>query len=164
MKIMRKKISTLAIFFAALFLGLVPAFNAHAAAVIVPTDHATIQAAVNTAQGTADPRVIIISSATFTESITITQTVSIESGTGYTPIIRGASSDVIYFNPNSSSTQTFTLRNLTILPQTSTVPCGGDYLISVQNAGTGATNVLFDGLTSRFKTGPLLWGVVRPVE
>jgi hypothetical protein len=147
MKIRRNYILTHGILFLFFFLGLFPALNAQAAAVIVPTDQPTIQAAVNAAQGTADPRVIINSSATYTESITVTQTVSIESGTGYTPVIRGASYNVIEFNPNSSSTQTFTLRNLTILPQVSTNPCGGDHLVSVQNAGTGATNIVFNGLT-----------------
>jgi len=133
-------------------LSILSAKTGHAATAIVPTGYPTVQQAVNAVQGTVTPLVIINSNATFTETVTITQSVTIEAGSGYTPTIQGtgacySSGCAIYFNPNSASDQSLTLRNLILLPRTGIGPGSGDGIIDIQNAGTGATNILFDGLT-----------------
>lgn len=119
----------------------------NAATAIIPTGYSTVQDAVNAVQGTVDPRVIINSNAIFAETVTITQSVIIEAGTGYTPVIRGTSpGKTIYFNPDSTSTQALSLRNLTVLPRTGIGPGSGDSIIRIYNAGTGATDILIEGL------------------
>ncbi len=124
----------------------------YALTVNVPTDYLTIQLAVTAVQGTPNATVIINSNNTFTETVTITQSVIIEAGAGYTPTIQGAgacfsSGCAIYFYPNSATAQSLTLRNLILLPRTGIGPGSGNSIIDVQNAGAGATNILFDGLT-----------------
>jgi len=114
---------------------------------IVPTDYATVQGAVNAVQGTPDPTVIIESNAIFDETVTITESVTIEPGTGYSPTLRGVISRTIYFNPNSISTQNFTIRGLTLLPRTGIGPCSGYNIIDILNAGSGETTILIEGLT-----------------
>src|SRR5215813_6906513 len=81
------------------------AARAAALTVIVPTDQPTIQGAV-TAAG-ADGTVIINSDATFSETVTVTQSLTIHAGAGFTPTIRGTSacgvvpSCALFFEPNS---------------------------------------------------------------
>lgn len=59
-----------------------------AATAVVPTDHATIQAAVTAVQGTAGALVRIDSNATFVETVTATLSVAIEAGPGFQPTIQ----------------------------------------------------------------------------
>lgn len=79
----------------------------------VPGTHTTIQDAVNAVQGTGTPTVTINSSATFSEQVLVTQTVTIAAGPGFTPVIRPPSQQAIRFQPASGS-QTLTLRGLRI--------------------------------------------------
>ena len=124
------------------------AAESHATTAAVPGDYPTVQQAVTAVQGTTDPKVIINSDGTFTESVMATESVTIEAGTGYTPTIRSASSQgAIYFNPNSASTSSFTLLNLNFLPRTGAGPCSGDSIIQIQNDGSASTTVMLDGLT-----------------
>jgi hypothetical protein len=60
----------------------------------VPTDYATIQLAVNAVQGTEDALVRIDSNAIFTETVTATQSVAIEAGRGFSPIIQAVATQL----------------------------------------------------------------------
>jgi len=72
--------------------GSFSAATAFAATVIVPDDHATIQAAVTAVQNDADPGVVIINSdATFDESVQIFESVTLSAGSGFSPIIEKTS-------------------------------------------------------------------------
>ena len=121
---------------------------APAATETIPGIYPSIQAAVTAVQGTPDATVIINSDATFEESLTITQSVIIEAGPGYDPIIRGAVADTrtVYFNPNSATVQSFTLRGVTLLPEDSTA-AGNNTILGILNEGTAVTDVLIDGVT-----------------
>jgi hypothetical protein len=121
---------------------------ADAATVTIPTDHATVQSAVNAVQGTSNATVIINSDATFVETVTITQSVTIEAGAGYAPIIRGAVADAqtIYFNPTGASSTALTLDGLTLLPESSPA-AGNNIVVEIVNAATAPSTVVLEGLT-----------------
>ncbi|MGH3055627.1 MAG: hypothetical protein ACRDL7_11685, partial [Gaiellaceae bacterium] len=84
------------------------AAGAFAITVVVPTDQPTVQAAVNAAG--AGGTVIINSNATFDETVTVTQSLTIHGGVGFSPTIRGASlcgpsTCTLFFAPNSAAAQ-----------------------------------------------------------
>lgn len=107
-------------------LGALAPLAAHGATAVVPTDHATIQDAVNAVQGTDAALVRIDSNSTFTETVTATQSVVIEAGLGFSPTIQGASTNcgtdsgacAVGFLPTSNVTpMTFALRGVRLLPR-----------------------------------------------
>ena len=115
-----------------------------AATVTVPTDHATIQDAVNAVQGTAGALVIVDSDATFDETVTVTDSVTIEAGPGRTPTIRGdaTENETIFFNPPGTSATSLELRDLRLLPE----PGGNSSVdvVDILKDGTEDASVLLD--------------------
>jgi hypothetical protein len=104
-------------------LALAAAVPAAADTVVVPTDFATIQEAVDAVQGTINPIVQIASDATFTEMVVVTQSVTIEATGGFTPTLRGttglcvfAGGCAVLFNPSGAVTTNFVLSGLRFLP------------------------------------------------
>lgn len=126
------------------------AARARAATVIVPTDQSTVQAAV-TAAG-ADGTVIINSNTTFNETVTVTQSVTIHSGVGFTPTIQGTGTCglpgtycTLVFAPNGATAQMLSVSGLRLLP-------GGakgtsSEVVRVLNRGTGEATAVFSGCT-----------------
>jgi hypothetical protein len=99
---------------------------AGAATAIVPTDHATIQQAVNAVQGTENALVRIDSNAIFTENVIATQSVAVEAGSGFSPTIQAVSTScgialgscAVGFLPDSDVTpMTFALRGVRLHPR-----------------------------------------------
>jgi hypothetical protein len=97
-----------------------------AATAIVPTNHATIQQAVNAVQGTENALVRIDSNALFTENVIATQSVAIEAGSGFSPTIQAVSpscgialgSCAVGFLPDSDAIpMTFALRGVRLHPR-----------------------------------------------
>ena len=123
----------------------VAALPASAASVVVPTDHATIQDAVNAVQGTAGALVTIDSDAIFDETVTITDSVTIEAGAGFTPTIRGAGVNTIFFNPNSAGAVQLTLRGVRLRPETPSST--NDTIVDAAKDGAGDATILFEDLT-----------------
>jgi len=136
-----------------------------AATAIVPTDYATIQAAVTAVQGTAGALVTVNSNATFTENITATQSVEIAAGVGLSPLIRPAAGSAISLEPNAATDQTFTLTGLrvqgcgggvsSIINLSNKNTAGNVYLnlagVDITNAGCGSSST---GLRSARALGP----------
>jgi hypothetical protein len=74
---------------------------------VVPTDYATVQAAIDAVEGTPDARVRIDSDALFEEFLNVADSISIEGGAGFSPTVRAleARFDV-------AGARSLTLRNL----------------------------------------------------
>ncbi len=90
---------------------------ARAVTVVVPTDYATIQDAVNAVQNDADPgEVVVDSDAVFAESVTIHQSVTVRAGAGFSPTVEttGGTNGPFVINANVASPTTVVLRGLTI--------------------------------------------------
>jgi hypothetical protein len=126
-----------------------PAAGALAITVIVPTDQPTIQAAV-TAAG-ADGTVIINSNATFNETVTVTQSLTIHGGVGFTPTIRGtsacgATSCTLRFQPNSASPQMLAVSGLRLLPKSGTKAMSSQ-VVQILNQGAGDATVILTDCT-----------------
>ena len=127
------------------------AARAAALTVIVPTDQPTIQGAV-TAAG-ADGTVIINSDATFSETVTVTQSLTIHAGAGFTPTIRGTSacgvggpSCTLLFEPNSGSVQTLAVSGVRFLPKSGTLGMDTE-VVHIFNLGAGDAYVILDACT-----------------
>lgn len=134
---------------AAIVLGLVPA-GALAITVVVPTDQPTVQAAVNAAG--AGGTVIINSNAVFNETVTVTQSLTIHGGVGFTPTIRGAGkcgvvpSCTLFFEPNSDAPQMLAVSGVRFLPKSST-PGSGPEVVRMLNLGSGDATLILSGCT-----------------
>jgi hypothetical protein len=129
---------------AALAFG-IPATVFAAATVIVPTDQPTIQGAVNAAG--AGGTVIINSNATFDETVTVTQSLTIHGGVGFTPTVRGASACgvqqgcALFFNPNSASPQMLAVTDLHLQPKAGTRGMSR-VAVRILNQGSGEASVI----------------------
>ena len=84
---------------------------------VVPTDFPTVQAAIEAVQGTAGALVRIDSSATFAESVAVTESITIEGGVGYAPTLYSVDGDFAIAGARS-----LTLRNLTVVPPPASGP------------------------------------------
>lgn len=104
--------------FAAALVIAVPTLSAAAATVVVPTDHATVQDAVNAVQDDTDPgEVIIESDGVFDESVTVNESVTVRAGTGFSPTILRTSGSFGPFriSANLDTATTVVLRDLTVI-------------------------------------------------
>ena len=136
-----------------LLTGIAVAFAAApalAGTVIVPTDQATVQAAVNAAGegGT----VVINSSGTFNETVTVTQSMTIHAGVGFTPTIRGTGTCglvgtycTLIFSPNSASAQMLAVSGVRLLPGGARAT--GPEVVRILNMGSGDATAVFSGCT-----------------
>ncbi len=129
----------------AVFLLAVPSF---ATTVIVPTDQPTIQGAVLAAQGTPGGTVIVQSNATFVETVTVTQSVVLEAGAGFSPSLEGAGpcggiggNCTLDLRPNVPGPQ-IAVRGLRILPGTNPTD-----LVKIENQSADAATIELTGLT-----------------
>lgn len=94
-----------------------------ATTVVVPTDFATIQDAVDAAQGTTNGRVVIMSDATFDETVLISESLVLEAAPGYLPTVAGTGTCsglggncTLDISPTAATPQSFTIRGLRLLP------------------------------------------------
>jgi len=119
-------------------MGLFCSSGAIAATAIVPTDYATIQAAVTAVQGTVGAQVIVNSNATFPENIIATQSVWIAAGVGFSPLIRPAAGSAITLQPSAATDELFTLSGLRVQG------CGtnADSIIHLDNRNTAGSAFL----------------------
>ena len=125
---------------------------AQGATAVVPTDYATIQLAVNAVQGTEDALVRIDSNAIFTETVTATQSVAIEAGSGFSPTIQAVATNCgaalgscgVGFIPDSDATpMAFALRGVRLHPRNPAA--GNDRVVLIFNRGdVDATAVIED--------------------
>jgi len=118
---------------------------------VVPTDYPTVQLAVDAVQGTVGALVRIDSNATFSETVTATESVSIEAGIGFSPTIQGTATIcggflggcAVSFNPADTTAENFTLKGVRLLPRSGATPGSGDRVIQIFNQGdTDATLVV----------------------
>jgi hypothetical protein len=109
---------------------------------VVPTDFATVQAAVDAVQGTPDALVRIDSSATFVGRVTVTESVRIEAGAGFRPTLEGVPGDCALVGPCTIELHTVTagqrldLRGLRVVPPAGIAPGSGGQLVLVFNEST----------------------------
>jgi hypothetical protein len=121
-----------------------------AATVVVPTDQPTIQGAVNAAG--AGGTVIINSNATFDETVTVTQTLTIHGGVGFTPTLRGAgtcgglASCTLFFHPNNESPQMLAVSDLRLQPKAGTRGMSR-VVVRVLNQGSGDASLILSNCT-----------------
>ncbi|MEM7048532.1 MAG: right-handed parallel beta-helix repeat-containing protein [Acidobacteriota bacterium] len=92
------------------------AAGALADTVTVPTDHATIQAAIDDVQGTAGALVWIDSDDTFNEDLTIVDSVAIRAAAGRQPTIRGVGDNTVDVELAGTGGESFELTGLRLLP------------------------------------------------
>ena len=129
---------------AALTFG-IPATVFATATVIVPTDQPTIQGAVNAAG--AGGTVIINSNATFDETVTVTQALTIHGGVGFSPTLRGAGtcgglpSCTLFFHPNDESPQMLAVSDLRLQPKAGTRGMSR-VVVRVLNQGSGDASLI----------------------
>jgi hypothetical protein len=107
--------------------------TARAATAVVPTQYATIQAAIEAVEGDFDAVVRIDSNATFDEDLTIARSVAIEGGAGYLPTL----TDPLEPSFSGPDAQFLTLRNLRLLPVF-------DQAMTVSNSGATPLTVTLD--------------------
>jgi hypothetical protein len=140
----RQRLLSLQVAFAALMLlALLAPSAVMADTAVVPTDYPTVQQAVDAVQGTAGALVRIDSNATFSETVTATESVSIEAGIGFSPTIQGTATTcsgfgggcAVSFNPADTTVQNFTLRGVRLLPRNGATPGSGDRVIQIFNQG-----------------------------
>jgi hypothetical protein len=111
----------------------------------VPTDQPTIQGAVDAAG--AGGTVIINSNATFDETVTITQALTIHGGSGFTPTLRGASdcsgqpNCTLFLHPNSASPQMLAVSGLRLQPKVATRGMSR-VAVRILNQGSGEASVI----------------------
>lgn len=147
---MQKRLQSVHVLGAAFAILAVLPIAARADTAVVPTDFATIQAAVNAVQGTADALVRIDSNGIFVETVIATQSVAIQGGTGFSPTIQGATTNcgptfgscAVLFNPNSATPTSFALRDLRLFPRN---PANsGDRVIETLNQGAAESTVVVE--------------------
>jgi hypothetical protein len=115
---------------------------------VVPTQYASVQAAVTAVQGTADARVRIDSNDTFDETVRIDDSVVIEAGTGFSPTLRGdddCPTDPIGrctldVRPNRATPTRVEIVGIGLTAATDAEPL--DRVVVVANAGSGAVTVV----------------------
>lgn len=106
------------------------------ALVTVPGDYATVQAAVDAAQVSADPKVVINSNANFNENLVVTDTVEIVAGDGFSPTITGDSANgTVYLSYTGTTGQILTLEGLKLRNSGGSSPWG---IVHTTSAGTSA--------------------------
>src|SRR5215472_7101870 len=126
------------------------ATRAPAITVVVPTDQPTVQAAVDAAG--ANGTVIINSNNTFDETVTVTQSVTIHGGVGFSPIIRGTSacenvtSCTLFFEPNSAAPQTLAVSDVRLWPKSGAQSTGAA-VVRVLNRGSGDATLILTGFS-----------------
>lgn len=150
---------------AALVAPLALAFAVHAAfatSVVVPTDYATIQAAVTAVQGSSGATVEIDSNATFAESVVATDSVTIQAGTGFTPTIRGDGTNCGGFGvctvgiiPTSAIATHFVLSGVRLLPRSGATTTDAVVLIENNGSGTAASELDAVTITDPASAGPI---------
>ena len=131
----------------------------HAQLAVVPTDHVTIQAAVDAVQGMPGATVRIDSNATFVETVTIHESLVLEAGAGFTPTIQGAgaicnvpsASCTLNWNPDAAAATSFVLRRITLLP--AVTPGSGSRVVQVLNQGAGESTIVLDRIAVRDPSG-----------
>jgi hypothetical protein len=119
---------------------------------VVPTDYPTVQQAVDAVQGTVGALVRIDSNATFSETVTATESVSIEAGIGFSPTIQGTATTcsgfgggcTVSFNPIDTTAENFTLRGVRLLPRSGATPGSGDRVIQIFNQGDADATLVVD--------------------
>ena len=90
---------------------------------------------------------IINSNATFDETVTITQALTIHGGSGFTPTLRGASACgvqpncTLFFHPNSASPQTLAVSGLRLQPKVATRGMSRG-VVRILNEGAGEASVI----------------------
>jgi hypothetical protein len=119
-----------------------------ATTVIVPTDQPTIQGAVLAAQGTPGGTVIVQSNATFVETVTVTQSVVLEAGTGFSPTLQGSGACggiggncTLDLRPNVPGPN-ISVRGLRILPGANPT-----VLLKIENQSADTATIELSGLT-----------------
>ncbi|QQR74002.1 MAG: hypothetical protein IPJ17_21470 [Holophagales bacterium] len=122
---------------------------AHAATAVVPTDYATIQAAVNAVQGTSDALVRIDSNDTFVETVVAQQSVRIEGGLGFLPTLRAGSGACVFARPcalslrsSGNASPVYRLSGLRLLPAAT-----GGWLVEIYGASSATLAVTAERLT-----------------
>lgn len=127
---------------------------ARADTAVVPTDYATVQAAINAVQGTAGALVRIDSNATFEETVVISQSVRIEAGVGATPTLEGADTECTFDVAGSCTLNlspagaTDTLVTVVGLRLTSSPAAGaGDRIAQLYNQGSGVARLELERVT-----------------
>jgi hypothetical protein len=118
---------------------------------VVPTDFATIQAAVAAVEGTPDAFVRIDSDATFVERVTATRSVLIAAGEDFRPTLQGTTGHCELSGPctiellPTLANQVFRLRGLRLVPPAGVTPgSGGRHLLLFNLSGAPATLVIDD--------------------
>jgi hypothetical protein len=118
-----------------------------ATTVVVPTDQPTIQGAVDAAG--AGGTVIINSNATFNETVTVTQSLTIHGGVGFTPTIRatgtcgGVATCALFFEPNSSAFQMLVVTDVRLLPKSGGGVAPG--VVRILNRGAAEATMILSG-------------------
>ena len=123
--------------------------RAFAATVVVPTDQPTVQGAVNAAG--AGGTVIINSNAIFDETVTVTQSLTIHGGVGFTPTIRATGTCgviftcALFFEPNSSAPQMLVVTDVRLLPKSGGGGVPG--VVRILNRGAAEATMILSSFT-----------------
>ena len=128
--------------------------HAQAQLAVVPTDHATVQAAVDAVQGLPGATVRIDSNATFVETVTIHESLVLEAGAGFTPSIQGVESAcefsgpcTLNWNPEGAVATTFVLRGIGFLP--AATAGNGARVVQVFNQSASDSTITIDDVAIR---------------